>query len=357
MSEKPRSQEQPEYNFNFPLKEKIPLGHQDTRSLYEPSRFLLDIQERGLQIVSEREDQGDHIVSLDIRPGSYEVDAGFATYDLSDKRFMYSNNPEEKQHVPLILDPENPGFTKLQLELMNDLETEGLDFFSGDGDPKKLAKLVAALASVMQHNIHSHERTENISRLSQIIEAKQSACAGEALVAGSLLKKIFSVGAGHGPYDVRRIDGASAHFEGQRPHDVGHSWLRISDGHGNVVLYDPHYKKQRIYNLADLKVEPTDPFLQYGVEAGFMAKIHNQSRSGLKSIGGVKLVQSFKGATEVWVDTREAHAAQIRGFRKLTFDTQGGSVELHNGSFSLSRKPDGQSARKLEPLVDIRKTS
>jgi hypothetical protein len=343
-----------EYNPYQNVREKAPMGRTSLFAPFDSRKFTSEIERRGLRILSERKEGDEQILTVELESGSYHLEAGFSEFNPNDNRYRYSNNAPEKQDAPLILDVEHPAFKKLDRELVLQLQQQGFDFRFDQGDPQKLEQIIQAIDTVMRQNMRSHERTEDVTKLSEIIESGESACAGESLVAGLLLQKRFQPRTGFKSLDVRQINGSSAHFEGQRPHDIGHAWLRISDGGGNVALYDPHYKQYKIYNLNNLQIDTDDPFKQYGVEAGFMGHIHNNSKAGLKRVGGIKLVESMRGTTEVWVHTVEAHPAQISGYRKLAFDTEGGTVELHNGAFYLSKKPTSE-ARYLEPLIDINK--
>lgn len=343
-----------EYNPYQNIQEKAPMGRTSLFAPFDSRKFTSEIERRGLRILSEKKGNSDQILTVDLESGSYHLEAGFSEFNPNDNRYRYSNNAPENQDAPLILDVEHPAFKKLDRELVLQLQQQGFDFQFDQGDPQKLKQIIQAIDTVMRQNMRSHERTEDVRKLSEIIESGESACAGESLVAGLLLQKRFQPRTGYKSLDVRQINGSSAHFENQRSHDIGHVWLRISDGGGNVALYDPHYKRSRIYNLEKPQIDADDPFKQYGVQAGFMAHIHNNSKAGLKRVGGIKLVQSIHGTTEVWVDTDEAHAAQISGQRKLAFDTERGTLELHNGAFSLSKRPTSE-ARNLEPLVDINK--
>ena len=287
---------------------------------FNPEGFIQKLRSKGFHPRQETRRFGEQHLVLPIDPGSYRFSCGFPGIDEHDTRYFYGNLPVEKQVRALKLDTHHARFQSVLHEFQGRLPRDQTDF----------AGFAEALYSVMEDSLTPDEADEDIEKMSQILERGRSACAGLTLVAGLLVRQTVPRS-----WFVQRVDGASADFDGKRPHDIGHNWLRISNGR-DVALYDPYYQHLTTYDLQDLQIHEEDPFRGYPVQALSYATIHNEIHP--QKFSGVRLVDDIHGRREAWLKSHLAHEAQISGNLKYDLiNVRGGGLDMVNGCIWTSR--------------------
>jgi hypothetical protein len=296
------------------------------------ARFL---EQKGFQVVESVETGGDQRVSIAVPEGRFHLVAEFPKFDPADRKFFYGNNVVEMQHKPLELDFNSPLFQRLAKDFQNKIHpNEGVD------------EIVAQLDEVVQSSVRSDSADEKISRMSEILQKGRSACTGKVLVSAGLLRSA-PLNA-----DVRYMYGASSSFGDQRPHNIGHVWLRVAKD-DMVVLYDPYYKHLVPYQLPNPTTFEGDPFAEYSVGAYCAANVVNQIP--VKSLDNrfTKLVKETSGNKSAWIQNNQVLAAQIFGEIDFEFETKAsGKLTFINGGLFSNR---GGGAGFGYPLKDISK--
>lgn len=319
--------------------EPIPLGYDSLVGQYSPDSFRNEVENRGLEVLQDERKEGeDHQLVVRVEPGSYQVDTGFERFNLSDKRFYYGNNPVELQHIPLELDYESQEFRQFERMVQATAEV----------DLDNLSELIHRIDSVLQREIESSGETDNIRRMSEILRSHKSACAGKSVVSGALLEHLYGKN-----LSVQRVHGVSYKMGDSRGNDVGHDWLRITNGN-KIVLYDPYFRRQESHLYSDSEKEDSS-FKDYEIEAGFIARINTTSPIDIESLEGVRLVRNIHGSFELFADREQAYKSQISGRLISKFLTQGGNMQFINGSFQLARSHEKEASRMLIPLIDIKR--
>jgi hypothetical protein len=328
----------------------------ERRFLQELPRLSLgelkrEFQVAGCDVSGGRDKDGEMRQQVRFPSGLYKMDVGFQGFDPNDTRRFYGNNPPNLQARPIEID----GGTSVK-KFFSLVEKEaGKSHAQGRGSSRdRLEGIIDTIDAVLQDNLQSREETEQVSRLSEILDQGWTACAGMVLVAGLSLERIK----GDLPLRVEEVRGVSHRVADQRLHDVNHVWLRVSNG-SEVILYDPYYGRRSTYELASTELTPDDPFRLYTVQAeGAGVIINKLNAQKLESSveDRTRLVRNVKGGYEAYLSDEHSFLAQVRGSQEVIFQTSGGEMEFMNGTIERSRDPRSNTAgRMLSPVLGIEK--
>jgi hypothetical protein len=332
----------PEHIFNpFEIRSEKLWEGQPIASPFDTESFRMALQKKSFNILESHFDGSDHSTRVKIDPGWYYIELGFPEIDSNDQRYLYSNLPPDLQERPLELDVSHESFRLLAEKLGETIN--GSTNFSENLD--KVKRLI-------EDNFEPNSKDEHVRRLSEIIMSKKSACSGLSLIAGLLCKEVFSE-----LTHVQTIHGASAKFENQRSHDIGHMWLRISNGK-DVALYDPYYGQMRIYDLRHFLSDPSDPFRGFELQADGGAQLQNEANMSLFK-KNVRVVRSIRGSLETWYDKSQSMTAQLTGKVGYEFETKvGGTLNFVNNGIEISKNRNlKDSSRYIDLLYDLQKIS
>ena len=273
----------------------------------------------------------DKIQEVSLPVGTYHVRFGFPRIYSGDKRYYYGNRPKEMHSEPIKLDVDSKEFQSLITQY------KGLV-------PKNssLVEKIKILNQVIERSVRADAADQPIKKASEIIAQGKGACDSLVLVAGLILDQSGLLQ----DSIVERIIGASNAFSDERPHEINHAWLRISDGRV-AVLYDPYYKNINYYDLTkiELVLEEGDPF--YGYEVFALGAPDLSRVTGLHELKGpVRIVKASNGESEAWLARDHALAAQVTGEVDYRF----------NDAIEVQENVDSQAPRILVPIQEISKT-
>jgi hypothetical protein len=190
------------------------------------NRALAVLEERSIQVVQSYCDAGrDYFIEAQIPAGNYRLEVALSPFDPKDDKFLYMNNPPDRQHLPVEIDFASSAFTRLRREFLSTLSSLG---------ELSIRSFVDALDTTIQSNIRSAHVTDDIHRASDLLTAGESACAGKSLVAAivAVTTHLTSLD----PIRVHILQGDTNNYLTKAARDFGHAWLRISSGK-DVVLY------------------------------------------------------------------------------------------------------------------------
>lgn len=277
----------------------------------------------------------------DLPEGTYRIRLGFPEITAKDTRYFYANREDSLQEKPVRLDVESESFQNLLTQFRKEAESA-----------QNLEDVVQALSRVLVATIKRSSEDHDIERASEIVEKGEAACDGLVLVAGLLLKESGLLN----PTDsVERIIGTSAPVGDTRSHDIGHAWLRISNG-AQAVLYDPYFGVMRVYDLhaEEVVLDADDPFYSYEVLALGVANV-NKALGEKGFSGPLRLVKSIRGENELFLVRPHALLAQIDGHIDYTFESAGRQLTTVGEALEVGKQDIVQpgEARLSVPVLGI----